>query len=303
MSTTTTPEGANPAVYRPFLTNPGESLLLARNAVDFVHRVSEFVTATGIDQADVISDPIVALPIPVYRTDFTGRRWPGMSPRMMWHPLMWLPDELASRFPIKVEAPDGSGVDTLEPDDIYAVRVAIELGLSGLYDADSGMWLDVLSLVGLDITSEADQARVAAWMQGAADATLDSIDLRGYFLPDATEALKDAATNIFALRRASAAAIASSLLVEIRPNTERRESERADAASLALVGSALRVDQMSADPDRSAELWARAIQVLSVEQGAAPVSDDVVRGFVEAIERDLEGVVVAHGKWLADLSS
>jgi hypothetical protein len=77
---------------------------------------------------------------------------------------MWLPDRLSAP-----SADDSS--------DVFAVRVALELTITGLYDVETGTWLDILSTVGLDVDDDIVQARITEWLEGAPDAELDSIDL------------------------------------------------------------------------------------------------------------------------------
>jgi hypothetical protein len=48
---------------------------------------------------------------------------------------------------------------------------------SGLYDQTTGTWLDVLATVDIDVDQPRGQARVAAWLAGRPDSTLDGIDL------------------------------------------------------------------------------------------------------------------------------
>ncbi len=92
---------------------------------------------------------------------------------MMWHPLLWLPDRLATRYTLV----DDDGVCSTEPNDIWCLRVCLELQASGLYDADTGTWLDVLSLAGLDSHDPDAARRVDRWLTGGIDPALDRLDL------------------------------------------------------------------------------------------------------------------------------
>ena len=91
---------------------------------------------------------------------------------MLWHPLFWLPRRLAGRYQI---AEDGE----LESDDAWAVRVALELTISGVYEAASGTWLDVTSGVGVDVGTPEGLRRAADWLAGRPDPGLDAVDLDG----------------------------------------------------------------------------------------------------------------------------
>ena len=92
---------------------------------------------------------------------------------MMWHPLLWLPDRLATRYTLV----DDNGACSTEPDDIWCLRVCLELQAAGLYDPDTGSWLDVLSLAGLDGDDPDTAGRVDRWLTGGADPVLDRLDL------------------------------------------------------------------------------------------------------------------------------
>lgn len=184
------------ASRRPFLLEPGESPLLMSSALDVMVRRREFRDASGIPEESIYSDPVSAMPLPIYPPRFPDgrRRWEGVRPEFMWHPLMWLPYNLQAHFA------DG---DYTEPDDVWAVRVLVELADAGLYDAETGTWLDVLSTVGIDVDNEMDVARVEEWLGGAGDPDLDSIDLTTRFdLVDPAWAWRHVSDDIATLRAA-----------------------------------------------------------------------------------------------------
>ncbi len=160
---------------RACLTNPGEPLLLARDPIESVIRVGQFAEQSGIDTTELVSSHTVAVPLPLWPQPWpTGtRRWKGTRAEL-WHPLMWLPEHLANRVEPPVEP---NGRRHQESDDEWATRVALEMTVSGLYDQTTGTWLDVLAIVGIDIDRPRAQARVAAWLAGRPDSTLDGIDL------------------------------------------------------------------------------------------------------------------------------
>lgn len=192
---TTAPTDA--PLRRPYLPDPGESLLLVRAEPDtdtdpgapglirLGERVERFTTDTGLTDLDVYADPLLAIPVPIYATRIQPgrRRWDGLNPLMMWHPLMWLPQRVADPYLLT-----GAGTgedDRLESTDEWALRVAIELTASGLYDPATGGWVDVLALHDLDITDPAVQGRLHRWLAGADDPDLDRIDLTSYLdMPD-----------------------------------------------------------------------------------------------------------------------
>lgn len=176
---------------RPYLLGPGEPLLLLRPDPDTdtepglpalvkqAERLEQWRNESGMEDADVYSSPLVATPLPIYagRIPEGSRRWPGLSPALMWHPLMWLPERLAEPYVLVETSEDGQESERLESPDEWAIRVALELTASGMYDPVTGGWVDVLALYDVDITAPGQIQRIAAWLGGAPDEKLDGIDL------------------------------------------------------------------------------------------------------------------------------
>lgn len=164
----TTATGAK--TYRPFLLEDGEKLLVTDDAITNAYRFGEFLDATGLDPADVVSEAVVGIPLPVYER---GKRF-AVSPDVLWHPLFWLPEELALRVRIQ-ETPDAE--PRVETNVEWAIRIAVELTESGLYDAEKG-WLDVFALYGIDPANPEDLEAIQGWQFFLPDERLDNIDLR-----------------------------------------------------------------------------------------------------------------------------
>lgn len=199
------------AVRRHLLPEARESLLLCMVALDVPFRFEEFAGVTGLADHAIYSSPLLSVPIPRYYDIPEGqRRWKGVNPAVLWHPLFWLPPRVADRYELTGENEDET---ELEDDDTWALRVALEMTLSGLYDPADGSWVDILHLSGIDITTGAAQARVKAWLDGAPDPVLDAIDLSDYL--DVTEdrdwAIGAAMKLLPTVRGASASVIAASL--------------------------------------------------------------------------------------------
>ena len=198
---------------RSLLTEPDEHLLLPPSFLGANQRLESWCAYTGMSPDDVLHSPLVSVPLPLAATIPPGRRrWDGIRPEAMWHPLLWLPPRVTSGRQIRVEE---TGRTWREGPDEWAVRVALELSESApievggrkwvrmynfaganfvrpvtehdrylvdLYDPHTGTWLDVLSTVGLDTDDPADLARVERWLEGAPDPALDAIDLERLLL-------------------------------------------------------------------------------------------------------------------------
>ena len=158
---------------RPFLTEPGEPLLLTRDALGFAERFSEFSAFTMLPTEQIIASPLLTQPL-VVKSRSAGPRGlaPTMNPGALWHPLFWLPERVAFRYRWNED-----GVQQIEDDTEWSVRVALEVTMSGLYDPADGTWLDVLSVQGLDVEDAAVQQRLTDWLRGQPDALLDEINL------------------------------------------------------------------------------------------------------------------------------
>lgn len=170
---------------RGFILEPGESLLFNSSAMSVISRWTDFKTASGLEDRDFHVSPLVAIPVPRYPVEWPAgrKRWVGTRPDFMWHPFMWMPQRLRAKF---------VNGDYQEDDTELALRVALEMERAGFYDVQTGQWLDILSMNGLDIEDKETQARVSAWMAGADDDVLDSIDLEPQFSgAEAIEAWQD----------------------------------------------------------------------------------------------------------------
>ena len=173
------------AVRRKMLAREGEALLLCESARDLSQRFGDWADVSGVADTDIISNQLSAVPLPDYRTIPEGkRRWDGVRPEIMWHPLMWLPERLTQRRKIVNEE---TGRILVEPEEVWTIRVCLELSASGLYDSSTGSWLDVLSATGIDIATEEGRNRVGEWLKGFPDEVLDDIDLDGVLVNEEDE--------------------------------------------------------------------------------------------------------------------
>ena len=198
---------------RAFILEPGESLLLASSSIEVALRFGMWERFSQLPVTAVVSNPVVATPLVEYpEHGHPARVWQQVNPAALWHPLFWLPDRVSGRYQIQAE----DGTVSVEDDDTWAVRVCLELSMSGLYDAETGTWLDVLAMYGLDIDDPAILDRVRWWQAGDPDPVLDSIDLTEQVdVEDTDWALESALAIIGDLRPASWAMLANDLLEKL----------------------------------------------------------------------------------------
>src|SRR5699024_3908352 len=166
-----------------YLLEPGESPTLPERTVPQVLRIGLARDMLGLPDGRIITSPAVAFPLPRYLDGAPLRGADGVRPDALRYPFMWLPEPLRERLDVDT----GGETTTVESDDAWALRIAIEMWGSGLYDIDTGGWLDVLALYDLDADDPATQDRIRAWWAGDDDADLDAIDLSGVFVPEADE--------------------------------------------------------------------------------------------------------------------
>lgn len=220
----------------PFPTNAGEPLLLPRSTVEMAMRQQVWTDATRLDRADQVVTPLVSVPLPLYLAlagpepaagEYDRRRaFPKVAAAVLWHPLFWLPPRLAGRY--RFATPDG-GV-FVESDEEWAVRIALEVSQSGLYDEETGTWLDVMSTVGLDVTDPVDVARIEAWQAGSPDPALDGVDLSVYTeIEERHWALEMAAQLVEPLREAAWACCADDLAEMAHETALRARAGELDA--------------------------------------------------------------------------
>lgn len=161
------------AIRRRHLTDPNEPLTINTDALATVDRVSKWREETNLPDERIITGTLCVVPLPLYVAVPEGaRQFPEVKPEALWHPLFWLPPRLARRY----NMPDGKGGYAPETDQLWGLRIALEMVASGLYTPEGG-WVDLMAQVGLDTTNDVDLARLEEWQAGAPDELLDSIDL------------------------------------------------------------------------------------------------------------------------------
>lgn len=261
---------------RPFILDEGEQLLVTRDPLVAAARLIEFVTETGVEPELLVADPVTTLPIPMH---FRGKGFDEVHPYALWNPLFWLPEEVALR--VRIRENDTSEPRT-ETDAEWAIRIAIELGTSGLYAPEEG-WLDVFALHGINVDDPADLEAIQAWQAGLPDERLDAIDLRQHvsFTTDneAFHAAQELAPVVLA---AQWGYTATGLLVAIE----------ADPDSISTY-AALAAEMLSAEPSEAYETLEEART--DIEAGGDLASNR------ERIKSALDQVVIDYANAIYEL--
>ena len=223
----------------PFLTSPGEPLEIAPDPIEAAIRFGAFIEATGLAAPWVLTSSLAAIPLPIYPANWPqGRkRWAGVRADMMWHPLMWLPNRVANRYPIT----DDDGRSVIEDDDTWSVRLCWELLASGMYDQESGTWVDVLAMVGMSVDNPADLGRIEEWLDGASDPTLDGLDTTAFYenQDDPDWAIHVAMDRLEGLRLVSWALAAESLFDALADFSDAAAEQQLEPAQAIWTGKLL----------------------------------------------------------------
>ena len=276
-----------------FLTSSDEPLEIAPDPIEAAIRFGAFLEATGIPAQWVLTSFLAAVPLPIYPAQWPqGRkRWEGVRADMMWHPLMWLPDRVANRYPIT----DEDGQSVVEDDDTWAVRMCWELTASGMYDQDTGTWVDVLSTVGLSVDNPADLGRIEEWLDGADDPLLDSLDMTEHYQnsEDPDWAIHVAMDRLEGLRLLSWALAAESLFDGFTDLSEMAADPALDPAEVTrgvnllaqMAGAAFASmpQDFPGHPDEAA-WWARQVDEMKFFGGTTA---DLIDGPVEVMSERL----------------
>lgn len=186
-------QGAVP-LRREFLLKPGEGWMLSPDLFLCAERLEDFMEVTGLTDKQVVMTPVVAVPIPSPELSVPPegeRQWSNVFAEMLWHPFFWLPDSVARRAIVA----DESG-ERPELDEEYVVRVMALCTMAGLFDVETGTWLDVLAYAGLGEIDDALIDRLMDWMIGEPDEQLDSIDLSPLFAEADAGAESHAAADV-----------------------------------------------------------------------------------------------------------
>lgn len=164
---------------REFLVEPGSGVALSPDIDNYLDRRAQFIQLTGLSPSDLVSSPLVRIPIPQGMKDPHGvpLRWDGVKPEALWHPFFWLPASVA----LRARVVDEDGRERIESDEEYLIRVIVQCVQAGLLEVDTGTWLDVPSKFGIDVDDPDTRARLVRWEQGAEDPLFDRIDIEPLF--------------------------------------------------------------------------------------------------------------------------
>lgn len=275
---------------RNLLTEPGDTLLLAKSSLEALSRFSEWSEATGMSSDTFTANTLCAVPIPLYPQPEPGvRRFRDVNPEVMWHPLFWLPARVGGQY--RIAGLDGEM--ELESESVRSARIALELGASGLYDPETGGWVDILDTVGINVDNPSDLKRISTWQAGRPDEALDSIDLSGFLHVDEDPnwALESALMMLDVLVQAQWAILADSL-VELIDDAAQPVDGRVDltdlrsSTALAAFLASAHLNAVPVDVGATAsEFWAR-------------LEEDAKTGLYRDADHFLDGPAAEASAWL-----
>lgn len=276
---------------RALITQPGDDLVGVRTPLELRRRTLEFADFSGLApdaDADGFSELLVTytsvIPVPHYPAEWQAghRRWPGIRPEAMWHPLFWLPERTAYRYLFEFD----DGTTEVESDDAWAARVMLELTAAGLYDPASGTWQDILAVEGIDVDTPDGVERVRRWLDGADDDVLDRIDLTDDLAfatdPDwSADAVHVTLPELETVRWAVVADEALDQVTAIRDDGHGTAAERLESTAL---WCAIVVDALSDAPDMAdiiAPRWEELL--LDADENSDAAVDSVMTDIIDEL--------------------
>lgn len=190
-----------------FLPSVSGNLIMPEGVTEVVEQLRAGMEATGLPSEQFAVSPLVAIPIPISEVtrDRVPERFPGLDAKASACPLFWMPYVLSQRFPVTSE-PDEDGRYLLEDNDEYALRIALHMSFSRLFDIETGLWVNMHAHLGLDPDDPATLTRVQRWLDGGADQELDAADVSEIFRIG-TRSLKDSILEVTATARGSMGAL------------------------------------------------------------------------------------------------
>ncbi|MGH3249817.1 MAG: hypothetical protein ACRDOI_26955 [Trebonia sp.] len=138
--------------------NDAESLLLSASPVRDLVASCEAARFFGVAPGELLLSRMCTVPLilPELPRPVRCRFWDGARAEALWHPLAWLPASVRDRRTVADDEEDAGY--RREFDDAYAIRVAVTMMGSALYDPSDGTWADVLSLAGIERRAARRQA-------------------------------------------------------------------------------------------------------------------------------------------------
>lgn len=274
---------------RRMLTEPGDALVMSSSSLESMDRFTQWQELTGMAPSGFTADTMCSVPIPIYAPILPGeRRFENVLPQALWHPLFWLPTRVAGEYRIKT-GPDGE----LEGESVAlrSARIALEMTASGLYDPETGAWIDIMSTVGIDVDSPTDIERITQWQSGGVDDTLDAIDLDQYLqvAERPNWAMESAMAMLPTMERALWAVLADSLieLIDSAVFPDKGEVNLPDlreATSVAAFLASVHLEDVPVDsPEGASGFWT------AIEQRAKEGTFSGTTHFIADVVEDAKG--------------
>ncbi|WP_062379252.1 hypothetical protein [Demequina pelophila] len=282
-------------------TEPGDRLVQPVDLAAQERRASFIESHTGmrVDRgggrrgaSPLYLSPVVSLPLPQ-----AGRGWDALQrtgrrvASTLCSPLYWLPAELFI------------GGDPERCRDEDALRAALAILRSDLYDPVDGVWLDVLAPLGIDVRQPDGLARVARWDAGGRDLALDGLDLRAHFdaIPWAAQSAAALLPPMIAASWSLTARDLGGRVSAMLRDVEAHSTEYLVSACEAIVsiGHERLALCRRGGLDRH-EFW-RSCTRLLVEMGDGRPSRSLVGGLLLSLEAELDEVEQTYAHAIVDL--
>jgi len=166
------------------MNRAGEHLIVNLLPSLVVDRYARMTEVLGLPEFHLTSiQGLVSYPLPVI-TD--GEVLEPLARKVtnfdaIGHPMLWLKGDITRQQPYI----DESGATALESPEMVALRLAIMLEKSGLYNAETGTWADVSKMINVNPSHPFDRSMIEQWQAGEPVDQLDSFSLDPYILQQA----------------------------------------------------------------------------------------------------------------------
>ncbi len=163
-------------------TEAGHSLLKAVDPLGLAVFAVHIGKQAGLDESDYPRVyPWCGYPLPGLHEVAPRAPLAKKVTNLEWlgHPIFWLFGDVL----MAQSAPASSEFDT-EPVMVTALRLALQMEITGLFDVENGEWANILDAIGLNVEDPFDVIRIKAWQNGAADSLLDGFNLGDTIMKD-----------------------------------------------------------------------------------------------------------------------
>ncbi|WP_276972025.1 hypothetical protein [Ferrimicrobium acidiphilum] len=161
-----------------WMSMPLDSLIVCFDPNTLLALELEFKRNSGLPlEFPLTVDPMCAYPLPEVGLLAGDEPLARKIINLEWfdHPVAWLRGDILK--PHSFNSPAENDQERIEFDVEIALRIALQLEVSGFYQSKNGIWIPLSDRLGIDLADPFDVARIQAWQAGEPDSVFDSFDI------------------------------------------------------------------------------------------------------------------------------